>query len=141
MEERRTTSGTKPQGGNSQGRADNARTDQQPPAQGSSHDAHDAADQLYNKAKDASRYVADRASEIWDEAYDEGRRYYREGSRAVGDLDGSTVATALVAAALGYALAYLIHRQSSSPRAGVPDYARMRAEDARYYRRARPIPG
>jgi hypothetical protein len=66
------------------------------------------------------------------DTYDQGRRYYREGSRAVGDLDGGTVATALAAAALGYALAYLIHAQSNSRR--VPDYGRVRADYGRDYR-------
>ena len=91
-----------------------------------------AAEQLYDKAKEATDYVADRASDLWDDTYDQGRRYYREGNRAMGDIDGGKVATALVAAALGYALAYLIHAQSISRR--VPDYARVRGDYGRDYR-------
>ncbi len=46
--------------------------------------------------------MADRASDMWDGAYEQGARYYREA-------DGSVVATAIVAGVIGYALAYLIH--------------------------------
>ena len=130
MEENRATGGPRPQGGSYQGGG--PRSDQRPPAQGGGHSAHGAAEQLYDKAKEATDYVADRASDLWDDTYEQGRRYYREGSRAVGDIDGGTVATALVAAALGYALAYLIHAQSTSRR--VPDYGRVRGDYGRDYR-------
>lgn len=126
MEQDPQPAGTKPQGGGFQSRTDNRRNDQRPLGQGGRDDAQGAADQLYDKAKDATHYVADRASELWDDAYDQGRRYYREGSRAVGDFNGSKVTAALIAAALGYGLAYLIHSHSSSNR--VPDYGRTRAE-------------
>lgn len=128
MQENRTTGGARAQnnpGGGSTG-------NQRPPAQGGGHSPQGTAEQLYDKAREAADYVADRASDLWDDTYDQGRRYYREGSRAVGDLDGGTVATALVAAALGYALAYLIHAQSNSRR--VPDYGRVRADYGRDYR-------
>jgi hypothetical protein len=46
--------------------------------------------------------MAEGASDMWDEAYDRGARYYREA-------DGSVVATAIVAGVIGYGLAYLIH--------------------------------
>ncbi len=130
MEEHRTTGGPKPQGGNHL--SGGPRSHQRPPAQGGGYSAQGAAEQLYDKAKEATDYVADRASDLWDDTYDQGRRYYREGSRAMGDIDGGTVATALVAAALGYALAYLIHAQSISRR--VPDYARVRGDYGRDYR-------
>jgi hypothetical protein len=45
--------------------------------------------------------------------YDQGERYYREGSRAVSNIDGTALAFALVVGAAGYALAYLIHGQQS----------------------------
>jgi len=57
--------------------------------------------------------VAERASEMWDEVYDQGERYYREGSRAVSNIDGSALAFALIVGVAGYALAYLIHSQQS----------------------------
>ena len=107
-------------------------SNQRPPAQGGGHSSQGTAEQLYDRAREAADHVADRASDLWDDTYDQGRRYYREGSRAVGHLDGGTVATALAAAALGYALAYLIHAQSNSRR--VPDYGRVRADYGRDYR-------
>ena len=65
---------------------------------------------VYQQATEAMSDVADRASDMWEEAYDRGARYYREA-------DGSAIATAIVAGAVGYGLAYLIHGyQSSSAR-------------------------
>jgi hypothetical protein len=52
--------------------------------------------------------MAEGASDMWDEAYDRGARYYREA-------DGSVVGTAIVAGLIGYALAYLIHSYQPSP--------------------------
>ena len=57
---------------------------------------------LYEQASDAMSEMADRASDMWEGAYDRGARYYR-------DADGSAVVTAIVAGTIGYALAYLIH--------------------------------
>ncbi len=62
---------------------------------------------VYQQATDAMSDMADRASEMWDEAYDRGARYYR-------DADGSAIITAIVAGAVGYGLAYLIHGYQSS---------------------------
>jgi hypothetical protein len=64
---------------------------------------------FYDQASGAMSDMADRASDMWDEAYDRGARYYR-------DADGSVVATAIVAGVIGYALAYLIHGYQSSGR-------------------------
>jgi hypothetical protein len=69
------------------------------------------AEHLYEQAKGAVSDVADRASEMWDDVYEQGGRYYREGSRVVANVDGSALAFALVAGAVGYALAYLVHGQ------------------------------
>lgn len=88
------------------------------------HDAQGGAEQLYDQARNAMSDVADRASEMWDDAYDQGARYYREGSRAVANIDGSAIAFALVAGLAGYALAYVIHGQQSY----------SRADEARNYR-------
>jgi hypothetical protein len=65
-------------------------------------DRREGSEALYEQASDAMSNMADRASEMWDEAYDRGARYYR-------DADGSAIAAAIVAGAVGYALAYLIH--------------------------------
>src|SRR5215212_1976286 len=65
---------------------------------------------LYQQATHAMSNMAEGASDIWDEAYDRGARYYREA-------DGSILGTALIAGLVGYALAYLIHgNQPSSGR-------------------------
>jgi len=40
------------------------------------------------------------ASELWDDTYDQGERYYRQGSRAVGNLDGATLVGLLPQACL-----------------------------------------
>ena len=61
---------------------------------------------IYEQATDAMSNMADRASDMWDEAYDRGARYYRE--------DGSVVIAAIVAGLAGYALAYLIHGDQAS---------------------------
>jgi len=71
------------------------------------------AEHLYEQARDAVSGVAERASEMWDDVYDQGERYYREGSRAVSNIDGSALAFALIVGVAGYALAYLIHGQQS----------------------------
>jgi hypothetical protein len=71
---------------------------------------------IYEQASDAVSNVADRASEIWDDAYDQGARYYRE-------VGGSTIGAVIVAGAVGYALAWLVHgSQSYSGRGRVTSY-------------------
>jgi hypothetical protein len=69
--------------------------------------AQRAPEGVYQQATDALSNMAESASDMWDEAYDRGARYYR-------DADGSAVFTAIVAGAVGYALAYLIHGYQSS---------------------------
>ena len=60
------------------------------------------AEHIYEQARDAMSGVADRASEMWDDVYDQGERYYREGSRAVSNIEGTALAFALVVGAAGY---------------------------------------
>ena len=57
---------------------------------------------FYDQASEAVSGMAESASDMWDEAYERGARYYR-------DADGSALITAIVAGAIGYGLAYLIH--------------------------------
>lgn len=76
-------------------------------------DQQSGAEHLYEQAKGAVSDVAERASEVWDDVYEQGGRYYREGTRAVANIDGSALAFALVAGAVGYALAYLVHGQAN----------------------------
>ena len=64
------------------------------------------SESAYDQASEAMSNVADRASDMWDGAYNQGARYYR-------DLGGSTIGAVLVAGAVGYALAWLIHGEQS----------------------------
>ena len=68
---------------------------------------------IYEQATDAMSNVADRASELWDDAYDQGERYYRQGSRVVSNMDGGTVALMLLVGTIGYALAWMIHGEQA----------------------------
>ena len=81
--------------------------------------------------------MANRASEMWDDAYDQGARYYREGTRAVSNVDGTSISMLLLGGALGYAIAWMVHGEGSNQRRELPDYARTRAgygRDSRHLR-------
>jgi len=78
---------------------------------------------IYEQASEALSNVADRASEMWDDAYDQGARYYRE-------VGGSTIGAIIVAGAVGYALAWLVHGNQSYS-------GRGRATSSREYDRER----
>jgi hypothetical protein len=58
--------------------------------------------------QDAAQTAGARASDIGGRLYDEGRRAQKSFGRIVG---GEPLATVLVAAALGYGVAYLLHRR------------------------------
>ena len=78
--------------------------------------AQSGSEGTYEQASEAVSKVANRASEIWDDAYDQGARYYRE-------VGGSTIGAVVVAGAVGYALAWLVHgSQSYSGRRRVTAY-------------------
>ena len=72
-----------------------------------------AGGKIYEQATHAMSNVADRASELWDDAYDQGERYYRQGSRVVSNMGGGTVALMLLVGTIGYALAWMIHGDQS----------------------------
>ena len=63
---------------------------------------------IADQAQSAMRNTADRASEMLDDVSDRGQRYYRQGSRAVGDLDSTTLSGFLIAGAIGFGAAWLI---------------------------------
>ena len=69
-----------------------------------------------DQAQSAVRGVADRASDMWDDATDQGARYYRQGSRAIGNVDGTMAGGLFAAGAIGFALAWLIFGQSQASR-------------------------
>jgi hypothetical protein len=60
------------------------------------------------QAQSAMRNAADSASEMWDDAYEQGERYYRQGSQALGNVDGTTLTGWMVAGAIGFGLAWLM---------------------------------
>ncbi len=66
-----------------------------------------------DQAQSAMRSTADRASEMWGDVSDRGQRYYRQGSRAVGDLDSTTLSGFLIAGAIGFGIAWLIFGRHS----------------------------
>lgn len=69
--------------------------------------------EIANRAREAARDAADTASEALDDVYERGQRYYRQGSRAISDMDGTTAAALFAAGAMGFALAWLIFGQRS----------------------------
>ena len=68
---------------------------------------------IADQAQSAMRNTADRASEMLDDVSDRGQRYYRQGSRAVGDLDSATLSGFLIAGAIGFGAAWLIFGRHS----------------------------
>jgi hypothetical protein len=87
-------------------------------------------DSLYGQAQETMSNMAGRASDMWDDVYGQGERYYREGTRALGDNEGVVVAL-ILGCAVGYTMGWLIHGQHaysglnwSGARSSVPDYAR-----------------
>jgi len=83
-----------------------------------------------DQAQSAMRGVADRASDMWDDASDQGARYYRQGSRAIGNVDGTTAGGLFAAGAIGFAIAWLIFGQSHSGR----DVSRGMSRSSERYR-------
>jgi hypothetical protein len=67
------------------------------------------------QAQSAMRGAADKASELWDEAYEQGEQYYRQGSRAIANLglDGPMLGALFVGSAVGFAIAWLMFGQHS----------------------------
>jgi uncharacterized protein YjbJ (UPF0337 family) len=111
-------------------------------AKGAMSEAEGTAENLLGQAKDAVRQVADSASEYAQDAYDRGsryvrqewdrhpeaNRYFREGREMISSpVEANPIAAILIAGAVGYLLAYLIHGSGWQwNRESVPDYARTR---------------
>ena len=68
---------------------------------------------LYEQAGSAVGGMTETASELWDDAYDRGERYVRQGRRAVGRLDGVTLGGLAAAGALGFAVAWMMFTNRS----------------------------
>jgi hypothetical protein len=84
-------------------------------AEGGSQGAQGGAESFSDQAQSAMRGAADKASEMWDEAYEQGERYYRQDSRAIGNLaiDGPVLGALFVGSAVGFAVAWLMFGQYS----------------------------
>lgn len=99
----------------------------------------DTAEGLLDQVRETLRDVADTASGTARQAYDQGQRYirqagerypeaeryYRRGRRAVSQRAAENpLLSILLAGAIGYALAWMIHGERRSRKQGVPDYGR-----------------
>lgn len=98
MANNQTGSSSRPQGGG-------------PPRQGQ-RNAPEAG--LSDQVQSTMHDVAEGASELWDEAYEQGRRYYGQGRRAVADADSATLTGWLVAGAIGFGIAWLVFGHRST---------------------------
>ena len=66
-----------------------------------------------DQAKETLRDATSRASDAWDNASEYGSRYYRQGSRAVSDMDSGTMTGLFIAGTVGFALGWLVFGQQS----------------------------
>lgn len=85
---------------------------------------------MADQAREAIQNVTDQASDAWDDVSKRGASYYRQGSRAVGDMDSSTMTGLLIAGAVGFGLGWLIFGQRSYSGDYIP--RRMSASSDRY---------
>ena len=78
--------------------------------EGRFREAQGSAENLYGQAKDAVRHAADEASDYAEDAYENGGHYLRQGRRAVShQVEESPLIALMIAGAVGYGLALLIH--------------------------------
>jgi len=68
---------------------------------------------MADQAKETVRDFADKASDTWDDMSKQGQRYYRQGSRAVSNLDQTSMTGLLIAGTIGFGLGWLIFGQGS----------------------------
>lgn len=68
---------------------------------------------MADQARETLRTVSGQASDTWDNVSRRGAHYYRQGSRAVGDIDSSTMTGLLIAGAVGFGLGWLVFGQRS----------------------------
>lgn len=66
-----------------------------------------------DQAKETLRDATSKASDAWDNASEYGSRYYRQGSRAVGEMDSGTMTGLFIAGAIGFGLGWLVFGQQS----------------------------
>ncbi|MBM6578927.1 hypothetical protein ILT44_01935 [Microvirga sp. BT689] len=98
-----------------------------------------STEHILNQVRDALHEVSDQASGVARDVYDRGEqyarqarerypeaeRYFRQGQRAVTQqVTGNPLLALFMAAAAGYALAWLIHGERRNREPDVPDYGR-----------------
>ena len=89
----------------------------------SGHGDEDFAAQAQNAMSNAANHAGD----MWDDAYEQGGRYYRQGSQALGNLDSTTLTGLFVAGAVGFGIAWLMFGQR-----GTDDVARGMSKSGRH---------
>jgi hypothetical protein len=68
---------------------------------------------IADQARETLRDATSKASDAWDNASEYGSRYYRQGSRAIGDMDSGTMTGLFIAGAIGFGLGWLVFGQES----------------------------
>ena len=68
---------------------------------------------MADQARETLRNVSDQASDTWDDVSRRGAQYYRQGSRAVSDMDSAAMTGLLIAGAVGFGLGWLVFGQRS----------------------------
>jgi hypothetical protein len=86
-----------------------------PPRGGGEQGGQRGGEGFSEQAQSAMRGVADSASELWDDAYEQGGRYFRQGGQMVGQVEPATVTGWLVAGAVGFGLAWLLFGPHTRP--------------------------
>lgn len=86
---------------------------------------------LADQARDTLKTASSAASDAFDNASEYGSRYYRQGSRAVGDMDTGTWAGLFMAGAIGFGLGWLVFGEKSRSGDYIP--GRMSRSSERRY--------
>ena len=68
---------------------------------------------MADRARETLRTVTGRASETWDDVSDRGADYYRQGSRALSNVDTTTVASLFIAGTIGFGIGWLVFGQQA----------------------------
>ena len=87
----------------------------------------DSGPGMVDQVQGAMRSASETASELWDDAYEQGQRYYRQGSQVVGEVDTATLTGWLVAGGIGFGLAWLFFGRQSW---GTDDIARRMSQSS-----------
>ena len=103
-------------GGKVQGAAGDFVGSSRDSVEGRFREAQGEAQDAYGQAKDTLRNVADDAADYAGDAYDRGSAYLRDGSRVVGSrVEENPLVALLIAGAVGYGLALLLHGRREAP--------------------------